>query len=391
MICALHQNPLLDIGLGVSKRTFYTLKGFAEFFNDEVYLYVLSQKNFSYSMNNNIIQKGIKKPSILKNITGGYCTLFPQLLARCLKNSELLRIKPRIVIYELPYMGFITLKTIRFPSYEALRIYNAHNFEYNFVKVFIGGKFLKTFVLKKIKEIEETIVKNSDFIFSTCKEEKESFVEFYGVDPSKVIVVPNGCDTCKITPAEENIKQKIKRDFGFSYNTQIALFLGSNIPFNVESAKFIVGNLAPKLPKLSFAICGKVCISLNKTNLPKNVQLLGVLPEDIKNLLLQGCDIALNPIIRGAGTNVKMLEYFAAGLPVITTQIGARGLSIKNWRNAIICDLEDFQKNIIRLIEDDDLRIKLSKNARKIAEDYDWKNILYNACNELKKISGDLQ
>ena len=34
----------------------------------------------------------------------------------------------------------------------------------------------------------------------------------------------------------------------------------------------------------------------------------------------------INPMISGSGTNIKMFDFMAAGLPIITTDIGARGI-----------------------------------------------------------------
>ena len=40
---------------------------------------------------------------------------------------------------------------------------------------------------------------------------------------------------------------------------------------------------------------------------------------------LWGCDVGLNPITTGAGSNVKLPTYLACGLEVVTTPFGARG------------------------------------------------------------------
>jgi glycosyltransferase involved in cell wall biosynthesis len=53
--------------------------------------------------------------------------------------------------------------------------------------------------------------------------------------------------------------------------------------------------------------------------------LLGVVSDTEKSLWLKAASVGLNPIISGAGTNLKLAEYAAAGLPIISTQFGARG------------------------------------------------------------------
>jgi glycosyltransferase involved in cell wall biosynthesis len=81
-------------------------------------------------------------------------------------------------------------------------------------------------------------------------------------------------------------------------------------------------------------------------------------------------------MLSGSGTNIKMLDYMAAGLPVITTPVGARGLDIENHNNAIICDVSKFPEKIRELTNDKDLYARLSRNGRKlVVEKYDWENI----------------
>ena len=108
----------------------------------------------------------------------------------------------------------------------------------------------------------------------------------------------------------------------------------------------------------------------------RNVLLLGQISNEEKLELYHISDVALNPMLSGSGTNIKMLDYMAAGLPVITTPVGARGLDIENYNNAIICDVSEFPKKIRELTNDKDLYDRLSRNGRKlVVEKYDWENI----------------
>jgi glycosyltransferase involved in cell wall biosynthesis len=108
----------------------------------------------------------------------------------------------------------------------------------------------------------------------------------------------------------------------------------------------------------------------------KNVFLLGQISDDEKKELYRIADISLNPMTSGSGTNIKMLDYMAAGLPVITTPIGARGLGLENYTHAIICDIIEFPAKIREILTDMALYSKLSCNGRKIVEKkYDWEKI----------------
>ncbi|WP_410509096.1 glycosyltransferase [Methanosarcina hadiensis] len=108
----------------------------------------------------------------------------------------------------------------------------------------------------------------------------------------------------------------------------------------------------------------------------KNVILLGRVSDEEKQALFRVADVALNPMSSGSGTNIKMLDYMAAGLPVISTPAGARGLDLKNYENAIICEIPEFPAKIKQIFNDSELHAKISRNGRRtIEERFDWKKI----------------
>jgi glycosyltransferase involved in cell wall biosynthesis len=92
----------------------------------------------------------------------------------------------------------------------------------------------------------------------------------------------------------------------------------------VEAAELIL-EAAAACPTIDFALMGSVCHQLDRSRLSKNTRLLGVVGDTEKSLWLKVASVGLNPIISGAGTNLKLAEYAAAGLPIISTQFGARG------------------------------------------------------------------
>lgn len=71
-----------------------------------------------------------------------------------------------------------------------------------------------------------------------------------------------------------------------------------------------------------------------------------------------------------------MLDYMAAGIPVISTPIGARGLEIESYKHAIICPANQMLGEIVKLLSDERLQDDLRKNARELAEEkYSWERI----------------
>ena len=116
--------------------------------------------------------------------------------------------------------------------------------------------------------------------------------------------------------------------------------------------------------------------SLSGLRLQECAHYLARLGDEEKLELYESADVALNPMLSGSGTNIKMLDYMAAGLPVISSSTGARGLEIESYTHTIVCELPDFPGKIRDVLEDDQLRSRLIVNGRKLVQDkYDWKRI----------------
>jgi glycosyltransferase involved in cell wall biosynthesis len=57
--------------------------------------------------------------------------------------------------------------------------------------------------------------------------------------------------------------------------------------------------------------------------------------------LLAAADVAVNPVESGSGSNVKLAEYLAAGVPVVTTPVGLRGY--EGFAHLVtVAELDDF-------------------------------------------------
>jgi glycosyltransferase involved in cell wall biosynthesis len=119
----------------------------------------------------------------------------------------------------------------------------------------------------------------------------------------------------------------------------------------------------------------------------KKVYLLGQVSEEEKVEIYKISDVALNPMMSGSGTNIKVLGYLSAGIPTITTRTGARGLDLIDQEHALICDIGDFPSKIRTLISDDQLAGILKKNGRDLVEErYDWESIVKDLSGKIAGI-----
>ena len=281
-----------------------------------------------------------------------------------------------IVFFSHPWIYPIAKDFLR--PHDQLILYDAHNVE-GFLRVMLldDGNY-GTQIARDVIRIEHELCHYSDLVLTCSHDDRELFHSMYGVPYKKMRVVPNGVFARKILPPKNRERRDAKSKIGLP-NKKLAIFMGSLYDPNLDAARFICCELAPKMPELMFAICGGVCDGLygaSQITENKNVHLAGYLTDEQKILYLMASDIALNPMTSGSGTNIKMFDYFAAGLPTVSTSTGARGIEQNSTQSFIIASPEQFREVIRSIIGDALFRQELSQNCRKLVEEkYAWERI----------------
>ena len=283
-----------------------------------------------------------------------------------------------LIILAQPYL----YPVIKNNASDKILLYESQNVEYLLKKTILGEGILRRFLLGKVRRNEEEVIDRSRVVFVTSSLDKDAFNEVYKLEDKMLYIFPNGTNVSSFDELYENgkpIKEKI-------ISRPIAIFVGSGHPPNVEAARIIIRSIASAMSDVCFLICGSVCWYLRNESLGNNVGLTFEVTEEEKLELYRSSDIALNPMQSGSGTNIKMMEYMAAGLPMITTPIGARGLDL-NSTNSMICEVQDFPEKIRGVLNDKRLYSSLSSNGRKLVEEkYDWRKIAENMADIFEKI-----
>lgn len=368
MICSL-SHYTFDLCGGGGVRAFNVWKIFEKIYNDVVVSYALSADSKQIKFEG-IVENHIEKPLLLRKVSGGYLCAFPALIKPQLSKANIFKNVPAIVMLEHPYMGYAVLKSIGIPR-SSIVIYDAHNVEVTYNRHSFHMNPLKKVFLHKIRLMEKKVIEECQYILSTSDEDSKTLQDVYGIRNEKIILLPNGVDTEAIKPLDEEMRFSLKAES--SIKSPLVIFMGSSVEANIVAGKWVVEFLAKRMPEITFAIIGDVCRELHSTQ--KNVRLLGRLSATDKNRMLQLADLAVNPVLFGAGTNIKMLEYLSAGLPIVSTLVGVRGLNLMDREEVIISDLNNFPKYINEIIHDESLQGVLRKNSRQKAFDYQWKNI----------------
>ncbi len=266
---------------------------------------------------------------------------------------------------------FFVHELLRIKKKEQMLIYDAHNVEYLLKKQMYPDNFWGRWLLRQVFRIEKIACHKADLIISVSDEEKDTLADLYNISKEKIAIIPNGVDCDDVKMRTEKQQKEAKEKLRLS--RPIAIFVGSaHIP-NTKAAKSII-EMAKAVSGIDFLLVGGVCDELGEEKLTSNVKLMGFVEDEQKTDLYKAADIALNPMEDGSGSNLKLAEYFAAGIPCVCTPIGARGYDIVDGKQAVICRIQDFEHRVKELNDDNNMANVLSKNARKFVEEkFDWR------------------
>jgi len=84
--------------------------------------------------------------------------------------------------------------------------------------------------------------------------------------------------------------------------------------------------------------------------------------------------VAVVPVLSGSGTRLKILEAWAAGLPVVSTTLGAEGLPVRDGETVLLGDgASAFAEAVTRLLTCIELRRALGKAGRLLLDkEFTW-------------------
>jgi glycosyltransferase involved in cell wall biosynthesis len=188
-------------------------------------------------------------------------------------------------------------------------------------------------LLETVRETECKAWRLASHVFACAERDLHRLGALYGPTRAVLHEVPNGVALQDLLYTEPAKRRALQERLGVAASP-IALFMGSWHQPNIEAVEDIL-SAAPRLPNLRFVVLGSVCGPFKDRALPGNVDLLGPVTTQRRDDLLAAAHVALNPMRSGSGTNLKMLDYFAAGIPVVSSRIGARGLAAEAGQHFI--------------------------------------------------------
>jgi glycosyltransferase involved in cell wall biosynthesis len=266
------------------------------------------------------------------------------------------------------YMSFISL-LLRIFIPRMRIVIDAHNVEY-LVQKFKRGDLAALFTLF----FEKLAFNFADKIF--CVSEKDKKI-IKILTRKRIIVLPNCVDISMFKRAKQlHYLKKFK---------PLLVFHGL-IAYkpNMEALEFlffILPSLKKQFSKIHLLIFGS-----GSENVKSDCISLGTISFNKIPNVLKTCDIAVVPIFHGSGTRLKILEYMAAGVPIVATPKAVEGLNLIPFKHYLPANnKEEFIFFIEKILKKQISIADIRKNTLRIVKKYDWKTLSKTLITEVNR------
>lgn len=200
-------------------------------------------------------------------------------------------------------------------------LYEAQDVETDIKAALLGDAEL----CAEVRRLEALTCEKAAHVFVCADQDAVRLGELFGTPAERFATVANGYDANAVAFVDPAARAGRRRSVGLERFD--VLFVGSWHGPNLDAARAVL-EVARALPDIHALIVGSAGSALLEDDVPENVDITGPVAEPFLQDVLSLADVAVNPMASGSGTNLKMLEYAGAGLPLISTTFGARGLGL---------------------------------------------------------------
>lgn len=233
----------------------------------------------------------------------------------------------------------------------------------------------RNFFVKILDQIEsKKVLKYEQLVLNkfprnlVCSSEDALFLKTkHQVD--NVGILPNGVDVHTFKPLNHD------------YSKHDTLLFTGNMDYapNVDAVIYFVESILPIISQkmaVKFIIAGQRPIEKVKAlHNGTSIFVTGFI-QDLTQTY-NSASVVVAPLRFGAGTQNKVLEAMAMGIPVVCSNIGFEGLGIQNGEGAFMkTDAESFANQVVTLLESEALRTLTGKKGISVIQSkFSWEQI----------------
>lgn len=207
---------------------------------------------------------------------------------------------------------------------------------------------------------EVAVYSRSDFVWTVSDLDRTALLG-EGIPSEKIKIVPNIHQVAKTCPPlEDRARNTLLFVGGFSHEP------------NVDAMLFFLQQVLPLIremkPNVHLNIVGANPPDSIRRLAGQKVSITGFVPD--LRPYLDSAAVSIAPLRFGAGMKGKVGEALAAGLPLVTTSIGAQGMPLVSGRDCMIFDQpQEFASAVVQVLSNADLWRTLSENGRKFMQE----------------------
>lgn len=230
--------------------------------------------------------------------------------------------------------------------------------------------------------LERFLASKSTAIVAISEAQKKELVQDFKIAPeSKFRIVPLGLDLDKFQQHMPEKRARFRAEFGLK-DDEIAIgIIGRLVPVKNHSLflkavqsvlqkstrkikAFIIGDGETRADLESEALRLGISFSTQESNTHPHPLVFTSWRGDV-DTITAGLDI-ITLTSFNEGTPVSLIEAQAAGKPIVSTKVGGIGDIVLEGQTALLANVDDdntFCGHLLRLVEDDALRLQLGSNS----------------------------
>ena len=177
-----------------------------------------------------------------------------------------------------------------------------------------------------------------------------------------------------------------KNTLSFQERKDILYVGGFGHPPNIDAVLWFANEIFPiilkKYPDIKWHVVGNKPTEEIKNLASDNIIVEGFVSDEKLEQLYNSCRMAVVPLRVGAGVKGKIVEASYYQVPVVTTDVGAEGISSEEKALIVENDAGKMAEMICSLYEDYDMLAEYAARERKLIENH---YLLKNAMDVLKE------
>ena len=242
--------------------------------------------------------------------------------------------------------------------------------------------------IARLRALEDAVFERADQIVTITECARQILIDGYGVPAGRVRTVADGttvADGVAPTPDPSPVRGRGEAD-----SRPSIYYVGQLYPW--KGAGLVI-DVAARVPEANVVIVGgqtnwtrddpeiaALADRARDLGVAERVELRGHVPYDRVPDALTAATVALlplpdEPVARLFTSPLKLFDYMAAGVPIVASDLPALREVLRHEENALLArpgDPEAFADAVRRLLADNELAVRLGRQARADVTGYSW-------------------